>query len=140
MREVTYLRTYLPTYLLSVWSLPGTGTSVTRLGYFRNVLVANFLTIVAKIFGNLLGYHEICQFFNLKSNVATFWQLQCKIGLLFIPTTPERMYLSERKVTFDEANFIDLKIGRQQHPFKISPTSVTRFGKISPLWWKIQSV
>ena len=138
MREVTYLRTYLPTYLLSVWSLPGTGTSVTRLGYFRNVLVANFLTIVAKIFGNLLGYHEICQFFNLKSNVASFWQLKCKIGLLFIPTSNHTG--SERKVTFDEANFTDLKIGRQQQPFKISPTSVTRFGEISPLWWKIQSV
>ena len=37
--------------------LPG---SVTRLGHFRKFLEANFLVKVAQIFGNFLGYFEVC--------------------------------------------------------------------------------
>ena len=36
--------------------------SVTRLGYFRKILVTNFLTKVAQTFGNFLGHFEKCNF------------------------------------------------------------------------------
>ena len=43
--------------------------SVTRLGYFWEVLVTNFTEKVANMFGNVLGDFEKCHFWSK----ATFW-------------------------------------------------------------------
>ena len=46
--------------------------SVTRLGDFWNIPVTNFLTKVAQLLGNFLGFFEK-HCLQVKTNVATFW-------------------------------------------------------------------
>ena len=48
------------------------GVSGTRLGDFRKFLVTNFLTKVAQIFGDFLGFVER-HHFKVNTAVALFW-------------------------------------------------------------------
>ena len=57
---------------------------VTRLGDFWKFLAKKFLSKVAQIFGNLLGYSEK-HYFVSKNCCGSFSPLLGKFGLLFIP-------------------------------------------------------
>ena len=56
--------------------------SVTRLGNFGKFQAANFLITGAQIFGNFLGYFEVCHFI-LKRNFAYFCGQYLKIWVNF---------------------------------------------------------
>ena len=64
--------------------------SVSRLGYLK-VLTANFLTITAQIFGNILGFCKKWHFLR-KLRMLLFWQLLEKIWPLYIPTSCHTAY------------------------------------------------
>ena len=59
-------------------------SGVTTLGYFWKVVVTNFLTYVAQIFDNFLGYFEKWDF-SRKFLWGYFGAILNEIGLLSIP-------------------------------------------------------
>ena len=71
------LRTLFCTFSLDIRTIIG---SVSRLGDFSSDLTSNFLTKVAQIFGDILGYFE-------HTAVAIFWAIFGKFWLIFISTS-----------------------------------------------------
>ena len=88
----------------------GVVNSVTRLGDFWKFLVTNFITRVAKMFGDLLGYFER---FLSKSAVKTFWAI---FGKNWAPFNSN--IWSHWTVSIERKSLVEQFEGARQHDLK----------------------
>ena len=93
---------------------------MTRLGNFLKFSVTKFLTIVAKIFIDLLGYFESYHFLT-KITLDIFWVTLGKIWLLFILASGH----TDDKETFGQYDYLPSQgVGTRPNRIKIFQHSI----------------